>query len=103
MTRDMSDFDRTRREIMRRATLYTYGFLGVALLLALGVSALVAWFLTLRGHAFLRTWFIITMIVLVPSALGLVVQEVKARSSRPSAGRDAAPPSDTGTWPKNRD
>lgn len=103
MNRDMSDFDRTRREILRRANMFKWGFLGVALLLAVGGSALVAWFLTLRGHPFVPTWFIITTVVLLPSALGIVVQEVRARTRRSQSRRDTPPPSDPGTWPTNRD
>jgi predicted anti-sigma-YlaC factor YlaD len=58
-----------RRSIVRRATMYTAGFLGAALLIALVGAAFVAWLLTWRGLPFLRTWLIVTAIVVLPGLM----------------------------------
>ena len=48
-----------RRRAIRRATLYTYGFLGAALLTTVGGAALVAWILSFTGLPFLTTWLVL--------------------------------------------
>ncbi len=92
------EFERRRRAILRRATVYTWGFLGVGLAIAVGGSALVAWLMARTGLPFLATWGVITGIVLLPSLIGLVVRAVRERSRRHGDGppdeREKEP------WPK---
>jgi hypothetical protein len=58
-----------RREILRRATVYTVSFLGAALAIAVLGAAFVAWLLTWRGQPFLRTWLIAMAIIILPGLL----------------------------------
>jgi FtsH-binding integral membrane protein len=70
-----------RRRIRRKATLYTYGFMLAAIGVALGGSALIAWLLTASGLPFIRTWIVLSLIVLLPSLLGIVWRALRERSS----------------------
>lgn len=70
-----------RRRIRRKATLYTYGFMLAAIGVALGGSALVAWLLSASGTPFLETWIVLSLIVLLPSLLGIVWRAIRERSS----------------------
>lgn len=66
------DFDRERRRIVRKVGLLTWGVLALAVLLAVGVGALVAWILTGAGFPFRRTWVIVALLLLgVPAAVHL--------------------------------
>lgn len=71
-----------RRRIVMRATLYMYGFLTAAIVVALGGAALIAWFASRRGFPFLQTWLVLSMIILLPSLLMLVWRAVKERSGK---------------------
>jgi FtsH-binding integral membrane protein len=96
------DHERRRRIILRRAALYTYGFLAAGLIVAIGGSALVAMLMARGGLPFLQTWLVITAIVLIPSLLGLVIRAVRAHRHSPT-GRTARPNGeDTQTWPKTK-
>jgi FtsH-binding integral membrane protein len=80
---DPGDFERSaarRRSIVRRAQLYTYGFLAAALVTAFGGSALVAWVLTATGLPFGKTWLAILIIVLLPSLVAMVWRAVRDRT-----------------------
>jgi hypothetical protein len=67
------------RQIIARAAMYTYGFLAAGFAVALGGSALVAWFLHRAGMPFLPTWLAISIIVLLPPMLVFVWQAVRDR------------------------
>jgi hypothetical protein len=57
---------RVRQRLVRRATLYAFGFIAAGVVLAVGGAALVAWLLTRAGQPFMRTWVIATILVLLP-------------------------------------
>ena len=57
---------RVRRDILRRAALYSYGMLALTLAVAVGGSALIAWFLSRGGLPFIPTWIVLTAVVLAP-------------------------------------
>ena len=66
------DFDAERRKIVRKLGLLTWGARGLALLLAVGGGALLAWMLSLAGLPFLRTWVNVSLLlILVPVAVHL--------------------------------
>ena len=67
------------RRIIARAALYTYGFLAAGFAVAIGGSALVAWFLHRAGMPFLPTWLAISVIVLLPPMLVFVWQALRDR------------------------
>lgn len=69
-----------RRSIVRRATLYSVGFLAVAVIIALGGAALVALLLT-RGDRlpFLQTWLIVAAIILLPGVIAAVWKAIRSR------------------------
>lgn len=71
--------DENRREIMRRATMYTTGFLVAAVAIALIGAAFVAWLLTWRGLPFVRTWLIATAIILLPGLTAAVWNLIRDR------------------------
>jgi hypothetical protein len=72
-----------RRRAIRRATLYSWGFLFAALLATVGGGALVAWLLALTGMPFLVTWIVLMLVILVPSLLALAWRGVKERIGGP--------------------
>lgn len=66
------DFDRERRKIVRRISLLTWGLAAAAVLMAVLGGALLAWIFTGAGYPFLRTWLILTLLLLaVPAAVHL--------------------------------
>jgi hypothetical protein len=68
-----------RREILRRATVYTVSFLGAALAIAVVGAAFVAWLLTWRGQPFLRTFLIALAIIVLPGLLATGWKLVRGR------------------------
>jgi hypothetical protein len=48
---------------------------------AFGGSALVAWLLSTTGLPFVRTWIVLSVVVLLPSLLGIVWRALRERSS----------------------
>ncbi|MBI4408552.1 MAG: hypothetical protein HY561_02510 [Gemmatimonadetes bacterium] len=79
-----------RRRILRRATLYTYGFLGAALALALAGGALLAWLLRPAGVAFVTAWLGVTGLILLVPVLAAIVRLWRWRRQRsPSTGSGA--------------
>lgn len=100
MNRGPDDLERRRRAILRRATLFTWGFLAAGLLVAVGGSALVAWMLARGGLPFVTTWIVIASIVVLPTLIGLVVRAVREHSKSDPAGPPAPPNGeDSDTWP----
>lgn len=73
------DQDRVRRQILRRATLYTVGFLGAGLFIALAGAALVAWMLGRVGLPFMRTWLIVTLIVVLPGLIAATWKTLRGK------------------------
>mgnify|MGYP001048680419 CR=1 FL=1 len=63
------DLDQERRRIVRKVRLLTWGVAGLAVLLAIGGGALLAWFLTGAGFPFLRTWVILSLLLLAVPGL----------------------------------
>jgi hypothetical protein len=70
-----------RRRLIRHATIYTYGSIIAAILLAVGGAALIAFLLRGTGWPFVRLWLIITGIVLLPPLLAIVLRRLR-RSDR---------------------
>jgi hypothetical protein len=70
---------RVRRDILRRASLYSYGMLALTLAVAVGGSALIAWALSLGGLPFLGTWIGLAVIVLAPPLVRVAVNALRAR------------------------
>jgi ABC-type sugar transport system permease subunit len=80
MTRPTDDpGSETRRQILRRATVYTVSFLGAAIVIALLGAAFVAWLLTWRGQPFLRTWLIAAAIIMLPGFVAAVWKLIRGR------------------------
>lgn len=65
---------RSRREIIRRASLYSVFFFLAGVLVAVLGAALVALLLSFTGLPFLPTWLAISAIVVVVSFGGVMVQ-----------------------------
>lgn len=59
--------------------MYLYGSLSAALVIAFGGAALIALLLRSTGLPFLTTWLVLSLVVLVPSALAVVWRAVKER------------------------
>jgi len=72
-----------RRRIVARASLYTWGFLVTALVIATGGSALIAWIMSSVGLPFLKTWIAFLIIVLLPSLLTMVWRAVRGSDRDP--------------------
>lgn len=64
----------TRRRLIRKATLYTVGFLAAALAVAVAGSALVAWLLATQGLPFGRTWLVLAMLMVLIPGIALLVR-----------------------------
>jgi len=69
----------SRRRILRRATLVTYGLLALAILVAVGGSAFVAWIFTAVGLPFLQTWLVLSALTLIIPAAGHLVLWLRER------------------------
>jgi hypothetical protein len=72
------------RTILRKASLYAWGFFAAAFATALGGAAIAAWVLTSAGLPFLESWLVMSAIVLVPSLIGIVWRALR----EPVAGPD---------------
>jgi hypothetical protein len=69
-----------RRRIVFRATLYVYGFMIAAIVVAVGGAALVALLVARAGLPFVKTWIVLSVVILLPSLLMLVWRAFKERS-----------------------
>ena len=66
------DFDAERRKIVRKLGFLTWGARLLAVLLALGGGALLAWMLSLAGFPFMRTWLNVSLLlILIPIGVHL--------------------------------
>ncbi|NIP80764.1 MAG: hypothetical protein GWM90_16725 [Gemmatimonadetes bacterium] len=66
------DLDAERKRIVRKLGLLTWGLIAAAVLLAVAGGALLAWIFTGAGYPFLRTWLIVTLLLLaIPAAVHL--------------------------------
>ena len=75
--------DAERQKIVRRISYVTWGLAAAAVVLALAGGALIAWILTGTGLPFLRTWLILSALLLaVPAAVHLAPKPWK-KSGRP--------------------
>lgn len=82
MTSPKEELDRearVRRDILRRASLYSYGMLAVTLAVAVGGSALIAWVLSRGGLPFRPTWVVLTVIVLMPPLVRFTVEALRRK------------------------
>lgn len=66
------DFDRERRLIVRKISLISWGLAAGAVVMAVIGGALLAWILIGAGFPFLRTWLMVSVLLLaIPSAVHL--------------------------------
>lgn len=79
MTRERDEQHHARRQIVRRATLYSVGFLAAGLFIAVAGAAFVAWLLTRAGLPFMKTWLVVTAIVVLPGLLATVWKLMRGR------------------------
>lgn len=68
-----------RKRIVFKATLYTYGFLIAAIVVAIGGAALIAWLLSRTGLPFRETWIVLAVVILLPSLLMMVWRAVSEK------------------------
>lgn len=67
------DFDQERRRIVQKITLITWGLAAGAVVMAIIGGALLAWIFTGAGFPFLRTWLIVSVLLLaIPAAVHLL-------------------------------
>lgn len=67
------DFDKDRRRIIRQITVLTWGLVAGAVFFAILGGFLVAWILTGAGWPFLRTWLILSLLLLAVPLLAHVM------------------------------
>ncbi len=77
-----------RKRILRRATLYTYVPLALAVVVALGGSAFIAWVFMVTGLPFLPTWLVLSAVALGVPILGHALLHVRDRARRRREERD---------------
>jgi len=71
--RSPADHDEERRRILRQLTLWTWLYGGLAVVLAIGTGALVAWLFHHAGLPFRTTWLVATAVIAgVPVLIHLV-------------------------------
>jgi hypothetical protein len=76
------DYDQERRRIIRQLSVLTWGLTAGAIFFAVLGGALVAWIFTGAGLPFLRTWLIISLLLLaVPLTLHVAPKPWKKRNS----------------------
>ena len=76
---ELDEEARVRRDIMRRAWLYSYGMLVATLAVAAGGAALIAWLLSRGGLPFVPTWIVLTVVVLLPPLVRIGLNAVRDR------------------------
>jgi high-affinity Fe2+/Pb2+ permease len=68
-----------RRQIMRRATLYSLGFMLAGIVIAVAGAALVAWLLSRGRLPFLETWIVVLLIIVLPGLIATVWKTFRGR------------------------
>lgn len=68
-----------RKQILRRATLYSVGFLAAGLFIAVAGAAFVAWLLNHAGMPFRKTWLIVMAIIVLPGLLATIWKMIRGR------------------------
>lgn len=90
MTLEPRDEDaEARRRIIRRAEIYTWSLFATAIGVALGGSAFVALLIRPRGVPFVTTWLVLTAVVLLPSAIGYLIQRYRESARRARRDTDS--------------
>ncbi len=87
-THDRDDGAEIRRQIIRRAGIYTWGLFATAMVVALGGAALVALLIRPAGVPFVTRWLVLSAIVLLPSAIGYLIQQYRESRRRALRRRD---------------
>lgn len=77
-----------RRRLIRQAGRYTWGLLATALVVALGGAALIALLIRVPGVSYVGMWLILSAVILLPSAIGYLVQRYRESARR--GRRDAS-------------
>lgn len=67
------------RQIVRRATLYSLGFLAAALVIALAGAAFVAWLFSRGRLPFFETWLVITAVIVLPGLAAAAWKVIRDR------------------------
>jgi high-affinity Fe2+/Pb2+ permease len=75
----MDPHQAARRQIMRRATLYSLGFMLAGLVIAVAGAALVAWLLSRGRLPFLETWIVVLLIIVLPGLIATVWKTFRGR------------------------
>lgn len=76
------DYDAERRRIIRQLSVLTWGLTGGAIFFAVLGGLLLAWILTGAGLPFLRTWLIVSLLLLaIPLALHVAPKPWKKRNN----------------------
>lgn len=79
------DLDRERRRIVRQVGLISWGLAAGAVVMAALGGALLAWLLIGAGFPFLRTWVIVSVLLLaIPLAVHLVPRPEKRDDDGPN-------------------
>lgn len=68
-----------RRRIVRRATLYSVGFLAAGVIIAVAGAAFVAWLLSRGSLPFMQTWLVVTLIIVLPGLAAAVWKLIRNR------------------------
>jgi NhaP-type Na+/H+ or K+/H+ antiporter len=80
--------DEERRRILRQLTLWTWLYGGLAVVLAIGVGALVAWLLHHAGLPFRATWLVATVVIAGVPVLIHLVQAFRRKHEGREPGDD---------------
>jgi len=71
--------DEARRQIIRRATYFSVGFLAAGLVIALAGAAFVAWLFSRGSLPFFETWLVVTAIIVLPGLVAAVWKRIRDR------------------------
>jgi hypothetical protein len=68
-----------RSRLVRQVTIYTATFFAAAVAVAIVGAALVAWLLRFAGQPFLRTWLVLTLVIVLPGLLAALWKLIRLR------------------------
>ena len=71
--------DEVRRQIIRRATYFSVGFLAAGLVIALAGAAFVAWLFSRGSLPFFETWLVVTAIIVLPGLVAAAWKRIRDR------------------------